>query len=424
MRAMTSSRHPPVRAVERQARLLTEVAQLLWQVVHQDQQPADAALAQLFRDHKEYGARDRRLLANGAFAFFRWKGWLDQLQLPDWGIALATACLLDQYTDEPAVQSLLTHAQTMSFDPEATVQRARRLPLARLFPDWLPASLPPELAETGAFERLVHALQQRPPAWLRCQRGSQEAIFEALARHRVNALQHPRVIEAISIASPVNLDLIRKDAGHVFEIQDLASQCVGLACAPRPGERWWDVCAGAGGKSLHLADLMQNQGAILASDIRESALKELERRARKAGATIISAAPATRPPSGPFDGVLVDAPCSGIGTWSRNPDARWRTAPAVVEEKAALQATLLDQAADQVKPGGALVYAVCTITRAESTDVVEAFLRRHRGFQPAPFPHPLRPGVRQDRLTVLPWDGPCDGMFVARFRRTGRENEL
>jgi 16S rRNA (cytosine967-C5)-methyltransferase len=421
MRAMSPSRQPPARAVARQARLLTEVTQILWQVVSQERQPADAALAQLFRNHKEYGARDRRLLANGAFAFFRWKGWLDQLQIPDWGIALATACLMDKYVDEPAVQSLIEHARTMGFDPEATLQRTRQLPLARLFPDWLVDSLPENLSGADAFAQLALAMQQRPPAWLRCRRGRHEDLFASLARNKVNALQHPRVTDAISIASPVNLDLIRKDTGPAFEVQDLASQCVGLICDPKPGQRWWDVCAGAGGKSLHLADLMQNQGQIFATDVREPVLRELEQRARRAQVTIISAhlagSPSRRFADSLFDGVLVDAPCSGIGTWSRNPDARWRTMPAHVEESARKQTQILDEAAPRVKPGGTLVYSVCTLTQRETSDATGSFLERHPEFEPEKFSDPLVPSTSRDAALILPTAGPCIGMYVARLKR-------
>src|SRR5208283_4036928 len=144
-----------------------------------------------------------------------------------------------------------------------------------------------------------------------------------------------------------------------FEFQDLASQLVGHACAPNPGETWWDVCAGEGGKTLHLADLMHNQGLVWATDRSARRLEVLKKRASRArlfnyrGAVWAGAVPGTRPSlptKTKFDGILVDAPCSGVGTWQRNPHARWTAAPRDVRELAATQGALLAAVAGSVKP--------------------------------------------------------------------------
>jgi 16S rRNA (cytosine967-C5)-methyltransferase len=120
-----------------------------------------------------------------------------------------------------------------------------------------------------------------------------------------------------------------------------------------------------------------------------------------------------------FDGVLVDAPCSGLGTWGRNPDARWRSGPDAVAGAARRQRALLAAAARAVRPGGRLVYSVCTLTGAETAQIADAFAGAHAGFAPDPFPPPLGGDAPPaDRCGIGPWEGPCAGMFIARWLRT------
>src|SRR4029079_8707162 len=169
-----------------------------------------------------------------------------------------------------------------------------------------------------------------------------------------------------------------------FEIQDLASQLVGHACAPKPGETWWDVCAGEGGKTLHLADLMANKGVVWASDRHTRRLDTLKRRAARAQIFNYRVAPwdgaAKLPTKTKFDGVLVDAPCSGIGTWQRNPHARWTTSLTDVQELSVTQRPLLLHVAHSVKPGGKLIYSVCTLSREETINVTEFFQNERKDF--------------------------------------------
>ena len=368
-------------------------------------EPADDTLARFFRSHKEFGSRDRRLFSQVVFSWFRWRGWLEGIEP---GRAAALAYYKDTDESHPAVDVLLG-------------EQARELvpgPIEKLVPEWLRA----ELYEPEAnFARFVEAIQKRPPTWLRV---AEEKMREVSAKVGRGVPAAPSLTggpgrTALPLETQINLDLVRNEVGPCFEVQDLASQCVGLVCAPQSGETWWDLCAGAGGKSLHLAELMGRTGKILATDVRESALRELQRRAAAAGITTITTESlnAIRSTLHDFDGVLVDAPCSGIGTWSRNPDMRWRTQASVVGEKAKIQAELLARAADAVKPGGALVYAVCTVTRAETVDVVADFLRSRPDYSLHPVPHPLTNAETNGEVWIWPWDGPCDGMYVARMVR-------
>ncbi|KQN93517.1 RNA methyltransferase [Sphingomonas sp. Leaf231] len=209
-------------------------------------------------------------------------------------------------------------------------------------------------------------------------------------------------------------------AGRV-EVQDAGSQAVTLAADARAGMTVLDLCAGAGGKSLALAALMANDGRIVASDIDRARLSRLAPRAAKAEATIIETrlldpgheaeALADVAP----DVALIDAPCSGTGTWRRNPEARWRLTPARLDRLIETQAHVLSIGAGAVKPGGALVYIVCSLLDAEGAAQVDAFLAAHPGWQAEPLALPFgRPHHAGVRLT--PKHDGTDGFFVARLR--------
>ena len=274
------------------------------------------------------------------------------------------------------------------------------------------------------LERLAEYLQKRPPLWLRAQNGDVKSLLESLKSDEIEAGCHPYAKNAVCVESArVNLYTQKDFVAGKFEIQDLASQCIGVAAAPRPGERWWDACAGAGGKSLQLADLMERRGCVVASDIRAYKLDDLRRRSRRAQFPNIMCrewdGKALRPRQyEKFDGVLVDAPCSCSGTWRRNPDGRWTLQAAEVGEMAELQQQILQKCAPAVKHGGSLIYGTCSLFRAENQANVERFLTANPEFELVAFPHPLRDELVSDgMLQLYPWDGNCDALFVAKMRR-------
>jgi 16S rRNA (cytosine967-C5)-methyltransferase len=208
----------------------------------------------------------------------------------------------------------------------------------------------------------------------------------------------------------------------VIEVQDAGSQIVGLAIDARAGERIVDLCAGAGGKTLAMAAAMQGEGDILACDTDRARLQRLSPRAERAGVTIVEARllnpgrekEALEDWRGQADGVLVDAPCSGTGTWRRNPEARWRLTPDRLDRVCATQCHVLDTAARLVRPGGRLIYIVCSLLDAEGADQIEAFIDRYPNWRverptlPAGCDH--RGGVR-----LTPASDGTDGFFVARL---------
>jgi 16S rRNA (cytosine967-C5)-methyltransferase len=180
-------------------------------------------------------------------------------------------------------------------------------------------------------------------------------------------------------------------AAGLFEVQDAGSQLVCTAIAAVPGETVVDLCAGGGGKTLALAAMMANQGRLIACDIDRTRLSHLPQRAARAGATVECRLldggrerDALRDLAGTVDAVLVDAPCSGTGTWRRNPEARWRLNPALIARYAATQAHVLDLAAGLARPGGRIGFITCSLLDAEGTDGVTAFLARYPGWRAVP----------------------------------------
>lgn len=429
---------PPAGAVEPVARLRSR-ARRAGEVVLQVENavarglPADAALSALFRSDPSCGSRDRRFYGDIAFAAFRWRGWAGSVS--DEGVrAMIWAHLLEATDTHPAIGQAARDQGLSDSSPVggATLRaKAERFASRRgldappdilaLAPAWLPAEF-----EAGAERvddrpetllRFVESAQERPPLWLRADGVSGAELVARLKAAGVRATVSPALPRAVCVDGHPHLGELERRIGPVFSVQDLASQAVGAVCEAAPGESWWDVCAGAGGKSLDLAGRVGGGGRVLSTDVRASALRELERRGRRAGVPIeVARRDGRRPRPGAFDGVLVDAPCSGVGTWGRSPDARWRASPEAVARASRVQSELLAQASAAVRPGGRLIYAVCTLTRRETTDVASRFLEERPDFRPARQIHPITGEAAADgRLWLWPWHGPCGGMFVAAF---------
>ncbi|MBT8042133.1 MAG: class I SAM-dependent methyltransferase [Pontiella sp.] len=422
----------PEKVVRRHAELIVDLLPDLSKLVFEDGRPADTLLNTYLRAHRELGSRDRRFLAQAVFSYFRWYGWtVNRL-----GLNPVEACLVGAALDMAALPQSFEYLAgrcKLPFKVEPVGDQSveeKCSVLAEWFKDE-PASeslalsdlvLPEfgELVDPDQANRCIVEFQKRPPAWIRA-RTEPEAITKALHERQVPTASHDRVTAAVSVKGGVSLAGILSEQISQFVVQDITSQCVGLVCAPKKGEDWWDCCAGAGGKAMHLMDLMEQDGKVLATDIRAPALKELKKRARKHGIKHIRTQPFNavndEPFTKTFDGVLADAPCSGWGTWSRNPDARWRTSRRDVAQCANRQLKILNNAAWCVKPGGVMVYAVCTLTRPETEEVVMNFLDHHANFKLDPFPNPLTGEPTSGQLQIWPWDADCDGMYIARLVR-------
>ena len=433
------SRPIPEKVLKKQAALVIEILREAIRGVEQGL-PADLTLARIYRSHPEYGSRDRSFFSETIFSFFRWRGWTGAFPPISENLrkALVFAHLLDTEAVHPAIALLacdagLPHAHLSPLGPLDLHAKADRMAQlvpgntpspAQVAPAWVRSAVQ-NAGDTEAasfMDRLYQTFQFRPPTWLQIRRESRDKALTALDEAGIRAVPHPVLSSALAVAPGANLRGLAPQLAGLLEVQDLASQAAGLVCAPEPGSSWWDACCGSGGKTLHLADLMQGRGRLLATDLRDSTLEQLNRRIRHG----VSPRPAVlrwdgsrdHAPAGPFDGVLLDAPCSGMGTWHRNPDARWRMTPQRVADLASLQAVLLQKCASQVRPGGTLVYATCTLTRAENEDVAQRFTEANQDFTPTPFTRPLDGSPCAGQMKIHPWDGPCNGMFVARWTRS------
>lgn len=355
--------------------------------------PADAALREVLKKISGLAPFDATEVARTVFTYYRWHGWLR-----------------DERGVEAKMRLALRLNQRFQTNPISFLATELR---ARAVPAWVLDAL-----EVG--DDWLRSLQSEPKLWLRAKSGRAKLLAKKLREAEPSAL----LPDALMFTGETDLFKTPEFHAGEFEIQDIASQMVGWLCDPQPGETWWDTCAGEGGKTLHLSELMQNKGLIWASDRAAWRLQKLKRRAGRAKMFNYRAAPwdggVKLPTKTKFDGVLVDAPCSGVGTWQRNPQARWTTTLDDVRELAEVQRTLLANVAPSVKPGGKLIFSVCTLTRAETTEVVEHFNSTQTDFEPLiwePIKLRTRTVNNKSHLTIWPQDLDGNGMFVAGWRR-------
>lgn len=278
-------------------------------------------------------------------------------------------------------------------------------------------------------EKLAGANQQQAPAVVRVarRRATREQVQEALRKSGIESTPGRYSPDALVLApgAPPALDIEGHEQG-LFQAQDEAAQLVSLYAAPPPGANVLDACAAPGGKGCHLAEL--GAGSVLAVDLHARKSRDVEEAARRLGLTAVRALAADAtlplPGEGPFDLALVDAPCSGLGTLRRHPEVKLRRTPEDVDRLAALQARLLAQVSLSVKPGGLLVYALCTLTPEECDEQVDRFLSAHPEFHPeGPPPGWALPEADADcldaqgRLRIFPHRTGTDGFFGVRLRK-------
>ncbi len=355
-------------------------------------QPADARVSRYFKANPQLGHRDRGLIAESVFAVLRRK--LEYAQLAQSGSgSLARRLILLGLAEAAGVEPI---AGVLDADERtwlrrvATVDRsAMSLATRSNLPEWLFAALGRRFGEREV-EALAAVLNQPAPLDLR---------VNTMRTNRADALDAMKTagLEATATAlAPNGIRLVGKPAlaaqqifadGRV-EVQDEGSQLLASLVAPKRGEFVVDFCAGAGGKTLALGDLMRSTGRLYALDVSASRLAKLKPRLARSGLSNVHPVqieserdPKLKRMAGKADRVLVDAPCSGLGTLRRNPDLKWRQTPDTVRELTAKQAAILAAAARLVKPGGRLVYATCSLLPDENDAIVDAFVNAHPDFE-------------------------------------------
>jgi 16S rRNA (cytosine967-C5)-methyltransferase len=415
-------------------------------------------ISRAFRTHRELGSTERRLIAETVYGLVRWERRLRAI-----GAELRKAARGKAESLSDAAQDellLLIHEARSGVDAALVAGEVSRLlgseiapgrltseeaglghssgidraALAISFPTWLLERFSTDLGEAEG-QALAAAMNDRAPLAIRVNSAKiqRDALVERLKSENVVARPTPLSNEGLFLETRVNAFGLASFQEGLFEVMDEGSQLVAEAVAPPPGGRVVDACAGAGGKTLALGALLGGKGRVLALDVAGKKLEELRRRARRAGLSSVSAreiAPGKALPDevkqggklDAWDRVLVDAPCSGLGTLRRNPEARWRLEPKVVDSFPARQLGLLVDYAPLVAVGGRLIYATCTVLASENERVVERFLAERTGFVPMPLKEifgkaraeTLGDGIN---LRLSPHRHGTDGFFAAVLRR-------
>lgn len=393
--------------------------------------PADAVVSRYFREHPQLGHADRGFIAETVFAVLRRGRSLEARcagQLSDRRLLLAALAVTRGWTQRELAPVLkaseeewLAAAKAMS---DGEFPPAVRCDL----PDWLYNALETQF---GAEEviKLADGLNKPAPLDLRVNtvKTTRDAVLAQFATEGVAATAGPLSPTAVRLRGKPALAKHPLFLSGAFEVQDEGSQLLGYLLDPKRGEMVVDFCAGAGGKTLLLGALMKNTGRLYAYDVSDKRLARLKPRLARSGLSNVHPArieherdTKIKRLSGKVDRVLVDAPCSGLGTLRRNPDLKWRQNETSVAELTVKQAAILAAAAKMVRPGGRVVYATCSLLAAENEAIVAAFLAAHPDFTLTPASVVLaKQGIEMagDMLRLLPHQHHTDGFFAAVLDR-------
>jgi 16S rRNA (cytosine967-C5)-methyltransferase len=427
-----------------------EAAIQLLDAIERGRAPADDIVGEYFRRHRFAGVKDRAAISAHIYAVLRRRAtldwWLGRMApsltahgrtrllvalllieewLPD---EIKSACDGDRFRpprlsgDEERLIDMLAGAKL--------VHRDMTPDIVGNYPAWLGPHLEAALGRHVARE--AEALNQPAALDLRVNslKSEREKARAVLARDNVDAARTKLSPLGLRVFARIPLSALALFKSGGIEVQDEGSQLAALLVDARPGMRVIDFCAGAGGKTLALAASMENRGHLVASDVSAVRLERATQRLRRAGASIVQRQALSgqrdkwvKRHVASFDRVLIDAPCTGTGTWRRNPDAKWRLTPADVTELAALQADILDSAQRLVKPGGRLVYVTCSLLREEDEEQIDKFLASHADFSLLPIGDVWRAAIggdcptRDPMLRLSPARHGTDGFFVAVMGR-------
>ncbi|MGZ5848146.1 MAG: RsmB/NOP family class I SAM-dependent RNA methyltransferase [Ramlibacter sp.] len=416
--------------------ILDACADLLQQVLRFDH-PADAVVSRYFREHRALGPRERATLAETVYTVLRRKLFFDHLAPSGSGPKPRRLAILGFHGPRDFLLAALSEqekawlGQCDAIDPNGLLDRHRHN-----LPDWLVQPLKDQLGDE--FWALAESLNQPAPLDLRVNvlTDKREEVARELQRAGIQARPTPYSPWGLRLADKPPLTRLDAFVRGAIEVQDEGSQLLALLLEARRGEMVVDFCAGAGGKTLAIGAAMRNTGRLYAFDVSAHRLDALKPRlARSKLSNVHPAAIAherddrIKRLAGKIDRVIVDAPCTGLGTLRRNPDLKWRQSPEAVAELAVKQAAILRSAARLLKPGGRLVYATCSVLPAENEAIAQAFTAEATEFQPIPVaailrdvkvdPTGLTSGGAQgeDYLRLWPHRHATDGFFAAAWQR-------
>lgn len=393
--------------------LLASLEEALAEVLSSEK-PADRIVERILKSKPKWGSRDRRFFAEAVYETVRWKRRNHYLLgEPAEPRPLLLWAAGERLAGREVPEELRTALDAVPVDPLDAVPAhplaAAPLKYRASIPDWLDEI---GSAELGArWEPLILALNEPAPVDLRANtlKASRAEVMSRLAAEGIETDPLPASPDGCTLRARKTVTGLAVFKEGLFEVQDRASQRVAPLLGARPGETVIDACAGAGGKTLHLAALLRNQGRLTALDVNEGKLRELTERARRAGATVARTrkieAGTMAALAGTADRLLLDVPCSGLGTLRRSPDIKWKLRPERLTELRALQRSILAEYSVALKEGGTLVYATCSVLPSENELQVRAFLEAHPGFR------------LEEELTLGPDLGHGDGFYAARLTK-------
>ena len=407
--------------------------------------PSSEALKDWGKAHRFAGSTDRHAIGTLVYDVLRRRNSLSFRMSSAAPRALALAALQDVWGLTPDTIAALAEEQ---HGPGA-LSKGEREALARVLPverplhikadvpEWLSSSYVKAFGEAAAEEGV--ALAGRAPVDLRANtlKATRDEVIAAL--ERFGAVQGPLSPLAVRIPAPgpdtrnANVEAEAAHGRGWFEVQDTGSQVAALLSGVQPGMSVADICAGAGGKTLALAAMMNNEGKLVAHDLDRFRLRPIFERLTRAGVAncdVISAQDKGKlEAAGPFDCVVIDAPCSGSGSWRRKPDTKWRLTEKQFLQRQKDQALVLEKGYALAKPGGSILYITCSVLPEENTDQVAAFLDLHKDVSVVPYKEqwaktiggraPVSADGREDTLVLTPARHGTDGFFVALMRKAG-----
>ena len=355
---------------------------------------ADRVVEQMLKSNKKWGARDRAFIAENVYETVRWWRLVKYAAQVEkaaesedfWRLAGAWQLIKPLHLEgHEALENLPEWPEFENIDPESVRQRYQEglqiRKIAQSIPDWIDQTGESELGERWADE--LAALNKTAPVVLRV--NSLKATVPTVREQLGFDITEPvaGVPEALALKKRINVSGLDSFKNGFFEVQDAGSQLIAPYLDVREGMSVIDACAGAGGKSLHLAALLGNTGSILSMDIEHHKLQELERRAERNGVTnlttmLISSDKIIENLSETTDRLLLDVPCSGLGVLRRNPDSKWKLKPEFLDKIRKVQAQILENYSKMVKKGGKMVYATCSILPSESEEQVRVFTKRFK----------------------------------------------
>ncbi len=395
--------------------------------------PADIEMSRFFREHPKLGAQDRAFVAEAVFGILRNKIQLDRLsgaQPTPRKLTLAWLAAVYGLNLRELTPYITESEQRWISEVKAAKSASAEIEELAELPSWIVGMLREDGLGDEQIIEMGRAFASSGSLDLRVNtiKANREAVLERFSQDGIVHSPTPFSPHGIRLAGKPTINRHPLFQEGVIEVQDEGSQLLGLLLAPKRGEMIVDFCAGAGGKTLLLGMLMQSSGRLYAFDVSEKRLANLKPRLARSGLSnvhpqLISSEndPKIKRLSGKIDRVLVDAPCSGLGTLRRNPDLKFRQSPQSVAELNAKQLSILASAARLPKVGGRLVYATCSILQVENQKVIESFLQSHPNFVVRDAGEALASSRVELNtgpfLQLNPKDHQCDGFFAAVLER-------